>query len=61
MSDTKTPPRVIRKKTGLIPDAYFSATKVQWMLQNVKGARARAKASGFHAYQSTGLCACCRR
>jgi glycerol kinase len=36
--------RVIRKKTGLIPDAYFSATKVQWMLQNVKGARARAKA-----------------
>jgi glycerol kinase len=36
--------RVIRKKTGLIPDAYFSGTKVQWMLQNVKGARARAKA-----------------
>lgn len=36
--------RVIRKKTGLIVDAYFSATKVQWMLQNVKGARAKAKA-----------------
>jgi glycerol kinase len=36
--------RVIRKKTGLIVDAYFSATKVQWILQNVKGARAKAKA-----------------
>ena len=36
--------RVIRRKTGLVIDAYFSATKVQWMLQHVKGARARAKA-----------------
>jgi glycerol kinase len=36
--------RVIRRKTGLVIDAYFSATKVQWMLQNVKGALARAKA-----------------
>src|SRR5690349_16806911 len=36
--------RVIRRKTGLVIDAYFSATKVQWMLENVKGARARAKA-----------------
>jgi glycerol kinase len=36
--------RVIRRKTGLVLDAYFSATKVQWILQNVKGARARAKA-----------------
>jgi glycerol kinase len=34
--------RVITKKTGLVVDAYFSATKVQWMLQNVKGARALA-------------------
>jgi len=34
--------RVIQKKTGLVVDAYFSATKVQWMLQNVKGLRARA-------------------
>ena len=39
--------RVIRRKTGLIVDAYFSATKVQWILQNVKGARARAKAGGL--------------
>jgi glycerol kinase len=36
--------RLIRRKTGLVLDAYFSATKVQWILQNVKGARARAKA-----------------
>jgi glycerol kinase len=36
--------RVIRRKTGLVVDAYFSATKVQWILENVKGARARAKA-----------------
>ena len=35
--------RVIRRKTGLVIDAYFSATKVQWILENVKGARARAK------------------
>src|SRR6266581_3416189 len=39
--------RVIRRKTGLVIDAYFSATKVQWILQNVKGARARAKAGGL--------------
>jgi len=39
--------RVIRKKTGLVVDAYFSATKVQWILTNVPGARARAKAGGL--------------
>jgi glycerol kinase len=36
--------KVIRRKTGLVVDAYFSATKVQWILQHVKGARAKAKA-----------------
>jgi glycerol kinase len=36
--------RMIRRKTGLVIDAYFSATKVQWILQNVRDARARAKA-----------------
>lgn len=35
--------RKIQKKTGLIIDAYFSATKVKWILDNVKGARALAK------------------
>jgi glycerol kinase len=36
--------RVIRKKTGLVTDAYFSGTKVAWILENVDGARASAKA-----------------
>ena len=34
----------IRKKTGLIIDAYFSATKIRWILENVPGARQRAEA-----------------
>ena len=33
----------IRQKTGLVPDAYFSATKIKWLLDNVPGARARAE------------------
>ena len=33
----------IRKKTGLIPDAYFSATKIKWILDNVEGAREAAE------------------
>ncbi len=33
----------IRAKTGLIPDAYFSASKIAWILNNVKGARERAE------------------
>lgn len=32
-----------RKKTGLIIDAYFSATKIKWILDNVEGARALAE------------------
>lgn len=34
----------IRAKTGLVPDAYFSATKLRWILDHVPGARARAEA-----------------
>lgn len=34
----------IRERTGLIIDAYFSATKVKWILDNVPGARKRAQA-----------------
>ncbi len=34
---------MIRAKTGLMPDAYFSGTKVKWILDNVPGARARAE------------------
>ena len=33
----------IREKTGLIIDAYFSATKVKWILDNVEGTRERAE------------------
>lgn len=34
---------IIRKKTGLIPDAYFSATKLKWILDHVEGSRERAR------------------
>ncbi|MFN2337101.1 MAG: glycerol kinase GlpK, partial [Bacteroidales bacterium] len=34
---------VIRKKTGLVIDAYFSATKVRWILDNVSGTRELAE------------------
>ncbi len=33
----------IRTNTGLVIDAYFSGTKVKWLLDNVKGARAKAE------------------
>lgn len=33
---------VIREKTGLILDPYFSATKIAWILQNIEGARKKA-------------------
>lgn len=34
----------IHRKTGLVIDSYFSGTKIKWLLDNVKGARAKAKA-----------------
>ncbi|MBL8019325.1 MAG: glycerol kinase GlpK [Leptospirales bacterium] len=34
---------LVRKKTGLVIDAYFSGTKIRWMLENVAGARTRAE------------------
>ena len=34
---------VIKAKTGLVPDAYFSATKIAWILSNVAGARKKAE------------------
>ena len=33
---------MLRDKTGLIPDAYFSGTKLQWMLDSIPGSRERA-------------------
>lgn len=35
---------MIRQKTGLILDAYFSATKIQWILQHIPGAKEKAQA-----------------
>jgi glycerol kinase len=35
--------RSIQRKTGLVLDAYFSGTKLQWLLDHVPGARARAQ------------------
>jgi len=37
----------VRTKTGLVIDAYFSGTKVKWILDNVEGAREKAKAGGL--------------
>ncbi|GCE05915.1 glycerol kinase GlpK [Dictyobacter aurantiacus] len=34
---------VIRERTGLVTDAYFSGTKVKWILDNVEGAREKAE------------------
>ena len=34
---------MIRNKTGLIPDAYFSATKIKWILDHVPGIRKKAE------------------
>jgi glycerol kinase len=35
--------KTIKEKTGLIVDAYFSGTKIRWILENVPGARKRAE------------------
>ena len=34
---------MIREKTGLVPDAYFSGSKIKWILDNVPGVRERAE------------------
>jgi glycerol kinase len=39
----------ISERTGLVLDPYFSATKVAWLLENVKGARKRAEAGELAA------------
>ncbi len=35
---------MVQAKTGLLPDAYYSASKIRWILENVAGARERAEA-----------------
>ena len=36
----------IRDRTGLIPDAYFSGTKLEWLLDSIDGARDRVSPGG---------------
>ena len=36
--------KMIAEKTGLLPDAYFSGSKIKWILDNVDGAREKAEA-----------------
>lgn len=36
--------RTVREKTGLVPDAYFSASKIEWILDHAEGAREKAEA-----------------
>ena len=45
---------MIREKTGLVPDAYFSGSKIQWLLDNVPGARRRRRASFSSAPSTPG-------
>jgi len=53
---------LLRDRTGLVPDAYFSGTKLQWMLDGIPGARERAArgelcfgtVDSFLAWQLTG-------
>ncbi|HYQ93448.1 MAG TPA: FGGY family carbohydrate kinase, partial [Burkholderiales bacterium] len=35
--------KAVQAKTGLVVDPYFSATKIEWLLDNVAGLRARAE------------------
>lgn len=35
--------KIIKEKTGLIPDAYFSATKIEWLLEHVESAKEKAQ------------------
>lgn len=47
IDELKSDPEVVRtitEKTGLIPDPYFSASKIKWILDNVEGAREDAEA-----------------
>ena len=45
----------IRENTGLMPDAYFSATKIKWILDNVPGARERRLTEALTAVRDRTL------
>ncbi len=42
----------VRAKTGLVIDAYFSGTKLQWLFDHIKGARSRAQRLAFGTIDS---------
>ena len=44
---------MVREKTGLVVDAYFSGTKVKWILDNVEGARAKAEKGELLVWNGT--------
>ena len=46
----------IRKISGLMPDAYFSAFKLNWLLDHVEGARARVEKGELLMGRSTPGC-----
>jgi glycerol kinase len=45
--ELKSDERLIREATGLVVDAYFSGTKIEWLLDHVDGARARVRDLAF--------------
>ena len=45
----------IRKTTGLVPDAYFSATKIKWILDHVEGAGHGRRGKSFSARWTPGF------
>ncbi len=47
--------KTIQEKTGLIPDAYFSASKLHWILGHVEGAKERAQKGGIIVWNSRYL------
>jgi glycerol kinase len=48
---------LVRERTGLVIDAYFSGTKVAWILDNVPGARAGRRRASWRSERSTaGWC-----
>ena len=52
---------VFRAKTGLIIDAYFSGTKVKWILDHVEGARERAERGELAYMEDDQRCGPCDR
>ena len=51
-----TAEELVRERTGLLLDPYFSATKIAWLLDEVAGARAAPSAASSPAGRSTACC-----